>query len=62
MDKRQAIFLSGGTQKHLAEVIGVTQQAASKIPADLPRKWQDRIVGALLRNRLISPETAISLL
>ena len=49
MDKDEAIRLLGGSHKAAAEAVGVTVQAVSQWPEQLPRRIADRIAAALWR-------------
>jgi len=49
MRKQDAIQLLGGTTKDAAAVLGVTFQAVSKWPDQLPDRIADRVRGAAVR-------------
>jgi transcriptional regulator with XRE-family HTH domain len=55
MKKIQATMLLGGTQRAAADAMGITCQAYSQWPEDLPRRLQDRVQAAIARKHL-SPE------
>jgi len=48
MTKNQAKYIFHGT-KHLAEALGITRQAISQWPDELPQKTEDLIIGAAVR-------------
>lgn len=47
--KNEAIALLGGTPTEAARTIGITPQAVSQWPDQLPRILEDRVVAALAR-------------
>jgi hypothetical protein len=48
MTKQDAITMFGEV-KHLAAVLGITQQAIYQWPSELPQSYVDRINGAAMR-------------
>ena len=61
MKKATAITLAGGSGQKLASILGMSRQSVSNMPDELDRKWTDRIVGALIRNKKITYDGAMSL-
>lgn len=49
MNKQRAIQLLGGTNRLAAEAIGITSQAVSLWPEELPRTISDRVEAAYHR-------------
>jgi len=54
MQKIKATELLGGTDSAAAKAIGITPQAYSQWPAELPARLEDRVFAALYR-RTIKP-------
>lgn len=52
MLKANAIELLGGTVADVAKAVGVSPQAVSQWPDDLPPRIEDRILAALARKHL----------
>ncbi len=52
MKKLEATELLGGTPTAAADAIGITYQAYSQWPEDLPRRLQDRVQAAIARKHL----------
>ena len=52
MKKADATRLLGGTPTEAASKLGMTPQAYSQWPADLPRRLEDRVVAAIARKHL----------
>ena len=52
MRKTQAIELLGGTTADAAREVGVTSQAISQWPDELPPRITDRVLAALARKHL----------
>lgn len=57
MLKTEAIQLLGGTTTAVAEAIGITPQAVSDWPDELPPRIEDRILAALYRRQQQQPGT-----
>ena len=55
MKKSEAIDIFGGTQKQLAEYLGLTPSAISQWPDELDQATSDRLLGAALRFGLKVP-------
>jgi hypothetical protein len=55
MKKSDATALLGNTATSAAEAIGITYQAYSQWPEDLPHRLQDRVQAAIAR-KLLPPE------
>jgi len=51
MDKKQVIKFFG-TQMNLARAVGITASSAAAWPDPLPRRIEDRVIAACLRNGL----------
>lgn len=56
MKKTDAIQRLGGSVAATADAIGISYQAVSKWPDELPARIEDRVIAALARQR--SPELA----
>ena len=56
MTKDDAIQLLGGTVTSLAREIGISPQAVTQWPAELPARLSDRVVAAYVRRE--APELA----
>ncbi len=52
MKKSEATRLLGGTPAAAAQAMGITPQAYSQWPDDLPRRLRDRVVAAIARKHL----------
>lgn len=52
MKKSRAIELLGGTASSVASAVGVTAQAVSQWPDELPKRIEDRVLAALARKHL----------
>jgi hypothetical protein len=56
MLKTEAIQLLGGTTTSAAEAIGITPQAVSDWPDELPPRIEDRVLAALYRQQKAADE------
>ncbi len=63
MKKKRARGLFGSTYRSVASAVGVTKQAVSNWPDDLPQSIGDRVVGAAVRTGVLklSPESQIKI-
>ncbi|CUI55647.1 Uncharacterised protein [Achromobacter xylosoxidans] len=52
MKKSEATRLLGGTPAAAAQAMGITPQAYSQWPDELPRRLRDRVVAAIARKHL----------
>jgi hypothetical protein len=52
MKKADAVRYLGGTNTAAARAIGVTVQAVTKMPQELPPRISDRVFAALVRRHL----------
>lgn len=52
MQKTHAIELLGGTVSAAADAVGISYQAVSKWPDELPQRIEDRVLAALARRHL----------
>lgn len=57
MDKAEAIRLLGGTHTEVARAIGITPQAVSLWPDELPARIADRVQAALWRRHQAASTT-----
>lgn len=58
MNKSQALEMLGGTVASAATAIGITSQAVTQWPDDLPPRIADRVYAALARKSMLKPITA----
>lgn len=52
MTKEQAKQIFGGTDRKMADAIGVTRSAVTQWPEVLTQEQEDRVIGAAVRLRL----------
>ena len=56
--KQEAIRIFGGTMRAVGDALGISRQAVYQWPEKLPQDTSDRLVGAAIRLRLLSPDLA----
>ena len=55
MTKQDAIQLLGGSQKTMAQALGITASAVSQWPNELDQEREDRVIGAAVRIGKMAP-------
>ena len=60
MQKSKAIDVLGGSVATAAELIGISSQAISQWPEDLPPRLADRVIAACIRAGIAIPHELIA--